>query len=425
MDLLRPASPSSWTHGIAAEEARLTGSGEWASWCRRREQRVVSAARDVLVVSPLSRDYVHRTYGKPLERVHVVPNGTDLSDRQAAFRTPLTVVYAGNLAPYENVMEFVRLAELGARDGFRFWLLGDGTLREPLFDYVNSRGVDLAYFGRKDRGQALDRCALAQAGFVGQMGTLDWERDPARHLCCPIKPFDYASRGLPVLAPRGEWSGCSREADAAVIVEACEARPTSRRGISCPTPRSGPARRGTGGSWCARASSGVRSWSRWRPSTKGADGLRILVVTAVPLSIGGRDRVPRVAERLRAAAGPVLTSARLQPTRSTGVERVLHRFRTPPASASRPQEIADRGEVPGGCALAARRRLRVEPAAASPPSRCSAASRRPSSYNVQDIWIGAPRGRRNFRAVWVGPVRARQGRGQSILRRFLSWRDPG
>jgi glycosyltransferase involved in cell wall biosynthesis len=211
-------------HGIAAEEARLTGSREWAEWCRRSEQRVVSAARDVLVVSPLSRDYVHRIYGKPLERIHVVPNGTDLDEGPtAAFRTPLTVIYAGNLAPYENVMEFVRLAELGAREGFRFSLLGDGALREPLLDYVNSRGVDLVYFGRKTRAEALDRCASAQAGFVGQMGTLDWERDPARHLCCPIKPFDYASRGLPVVAPRGEWSAVFEEAEAAVIVEACEA----------------------------------------------------------------------------------------------------------------------------------------------------------------------------------------------------------
>jgi glycosyltransferase involved in cell wall biosynthesis len=210
-------------HGMAAEEARLTGSREWTEWCRRSEQRVVSAARDVLVVSPLSRDYVHATYGKPLERIHVVPNGTDLGERQAAYRTPQTVVYAGNLAPYENVMEFVRLAELGAREGLRFWMLGDGAEREPLLDYVNSRGVDLAYLGRKSREEALDRCAEAQAGFVGQMGTLDWERDPARHLCCPIKPFDYASRGLPVLAPRGEWSGVFEEAGAAVIVETCDA----------------------------------------------------------------------------------------------------------------------------------------------------------------------------------------------------------
>jgi len=30
-------------------------------------------------------------------------------------------------------------------------------------------------------------------------------------------------RGLPVLAPRGEWSGVFEEADAALIVEACEA----------------------------------------------------------------------------------------------------------------------------------------------------------------------------------------------------------
>lgn len=211
-------------HGIAAEEARLTGSRDWGSWCRSTEQEVVSAARDVLVVSPLSRDYVHRTYGKPMERIHVVANGSEPDERPpAAFRSPLTVVYAGNLAPYENVMEFVRLAELGAAEGFRFWMLGDGVLREPLFDYVNSRGVDLVYFGRKTRAAALQRCSRAQVGFAGQSGALDLERDHPRQLACPIKLFDYASCGLPLVAPRGEWSAILEEADCGVIVETGEA----------------------------------------------------------------------------------------------------------------------------------------------------------------------------------------------------------
>jgi glycosyltransferase involved in cell wall biosynthesis len=211
-------------HGIAAEEARLSGSRDWASWCRRTEQAVVSAARDVLVVSPLSRDYVHRAYGKALERIHVVPNGSEPDERPpAAFRSPLTVVYAGNLAPYENVMEFVRLAELGAAEGLRFWMLGDGVLREPLLDYVNSRGVEIVYFGRKARAAALQRCSRAQVGFAGQSGALDLERDHPRQLACPIKLFDYASCGLPLVAPRGEWSAILEEADCGVIVEACEA----------------------------------------------------------------------------------------------------------------------------------------------------------------------------------------------------------
>jgi glycosyltransferase involved in cell wall biosynthesis len=210
-------------HGIAAEEARLTGSGDWVRWCRNTEQRVVAAARDVLVVSPLSRDYVHTTYGKPLDRIHVVPNGSEPAESSAEFRTPLTVVYAGNLAPYENVMEFARLAARGAPEGLRFWLVGDGVLREPLLDYVNSRGVDLVYFGRRTRPAALQLCLGAQAGFAGQSGARDLERDHPRQLACPIKLFDYAACGLPLVAPRGEWSAILEEADCGVIVEAPEA----------------------------------------------------------------------------------------------------------------------------------------------------------------------------------------------------------
>jgi glycosyltransferase involved in cell wall biosynthesis len=219
---------------------------------------VVSAAGAVLVVSPLSRDYVHRIYGKPLSQIHVVPNGSEPDERRvAAFRDPLTVVYAGNLAPYENVMDFVRLAELGAAQGLRFWLLGDGVLREPLLDYVNARSVDLAYFGRKTRAAALDRCARAQVGFAGQSGALDLERDHPRQLACPIKLFDYAACGLPLVAPRGEWSSLLEEADCGVIVEACEpgAYLEALRQLGDPTV------------WARKARNGVelvRSHFRWR-----------------------------------------------------------------------------------------------------------------------------------------------------------------
>lgn len=64
----------------------------------------------------------------------------------------------------------------------------------------------------------------AQVGFAGQSGALDLERDHPRQLACPIKLFDYASRGLPLVAPRGEWSPILEEADCGVIVETCEAK---------------------------------------------------------------------------------------------------------------------------------------------------------------------------------------------------------
>src|SRR5262247_1388316 len=97
-------------------------------------------------------------------------HGSYVTDRQAQYKQPMTVVYAGNFAAFENIMEYVRAAEIGAGDDYQFWLLGDGGLRDEVFNYMNTQFVDLAYWGRKPRAVALDYCARAQIGFAGQTG---------------------------------------------------------------------------------------------------------------------------------------------------------------------------------------------------------------------------------------------------------------
>ncbi|MCI0485700.1 MAG: glycosyltransferase [Blastocatellia bacterium] len=210
-------------HGVMREESKLSGSDEWMAWCARWEKRVMEAADHVIAVSPIMADYVAKTYAVPRERILMVPNGSYLTERQARFEKPLTVIYAGNFAPYESIMEFVRTAEMAANSDYRFWLLGDGSLRNEVFDYVNANFVDLLYWGRKRRDVALDFCACAQIGFAGQSGCLEPERDFPRQIGCPIKLFDYASCGLPFIVPPGEWSSLIEEADCGVVARSCDA----------------------------------------------------------------------------------------------------------------------------------------------------------------------------------------------------------
>lgn len=211
-------------HGVVAEEAKLTGSLEWVAWNREWERRVMQAADYVLVVTHLMADYLERVYGVARERILYAPNGSYVTERQAEYRKPMTVVYAGNFAAFESILEYVRTAEIGASDDYTFWLLGDGAMRDEVFNYINTKFVNLNYWGRKRRAVALDYCAQAQIGFAGQTGCLDLEKDFPRQLGCPIKLFDYASCGLPFVAPKGEWSELLREADCAIIVEECEAK---------------------------------------------------------------------------------------------------------------------------------------------------------------------------------------------------------
>lgn len=205
-------------HGILAEEAKLSGSKEWQTFCARSERSIVEAARSILVVTPLMKKYVAEVYGKAPESIVVVPNGTGRTSHRAAWSASPVVVYAGTFAAYENVMDFVRVAGACKGDNLRFRLLGDGPLRNDLLDYVNGNAVPVEYLGRRPRSEALELTAGAQVGFAGQSGATDLVRDYPRQLAHPIKLLSYASCGLPFVCPAGEWADMIEEADCAIVV---------------------------------------------------------------------------------------------------------------------------------------------------------------------------------------------------------------
>jgi len=199
-------------HGLISEESRLTGSREYSQACKRWEREVVLNADRVIVVTEAIRDYLHHFYEVPLERIVLCPNGSYVNNIKAQFGDPLHVVYGGNFAPYENVMSFVRTAELLASDRVRFVLMGDGAQRNEIFDYINKNAIDVIYLGKKKYEQVFKMFGRMQVGFFGQEGGTPMTGSP-------IKVLDYASCGLPIIAGPGPWAGPIKRFNCGVIVD--------------------------------------------------------------------------------------------------------------------------------------------------------------------------------------------------------------
>lgn len=196
-------------HGLISEEAKLTGSQEYAQACSRWEHEVVTNADRIVVVTQDIRDYVNRVYDVPLEKLILCPNGTYVKDIEARFCNPLQVLYAGNFAPYENVMTFIKTAELIAGERIRFVLMGDGAQRNEIFDYMNKNSIDVVYLGKKKYEQVFDVFGQMQVGFYGGTSLTG----------SPIKILDYASCGLPIIAGPGPWADTIKRFNSGVIVD--------------------------------------------------------------------------------------------------------------------------------------------------------------------------------------------------------------
>jgi glycosyltransferase involved in cell wall biosynthesis len=186
-------------HGFLSEESKLVGSLEYVRACERWDREVIQDAQTIVVVSEAARDHLETRYGFPRTRTLLCPNGTYSRPSQANYQEPLNIVFAGNFAPYENVMTFVKTAALVASEKVRFVLIGDGAQRNEIFDYVNSQGIDITYLGKKRFERVFDFLGQMQVGFVGY----DGEPTPLAH---PMKIGDYASCGLPILAAPGAWT---------------------------------------------------------------------------------------------------------------------------------------------------------------------------------------------------------------------------
>jgi glycosyltransferase involved in cell wall biosynthesis len=178
------------------------------------EKETVGAAKHIICVSGLARTHLSHLYGVPLEKISVVPNGTEDTGLTAAFYNPFRVVYAGNLHNIERVIDFIKTRELLPDENIEFYLMGDGEERERYLNYINENRLDVIYLGLKTWHKAMREYSKMQAGVVPGMDCL------GRRACCPMKVMDYAVCGLPVIMPElYEFSKYIKKYDAGILTK--------------------------------------------------------------------------------------------------------------------------------------------------------------------------------------------------------------
>lgn len=204
-------------HGLRVEEMKRRGEPEalinlWDSI----EKRIIKNADCVIVVSHLMKEYVNKYFGKPLDQIVVIPNGSELYEKKANYKTPMKIIYGGGFDAYEKVLDFVKIEETLKNGEYKFFLMGDGPLssRNEILNYINNKYVNVIYLGKKSRNQSLEIFSDMQVGVAPST------KDIIRRTASPIKVLDYAACGLPIVTVNvGEWSDMIKKYDCGIVVE--------------------------------------------------------------------------------------------------------------------------------------------------------------------------------------------------------------
>jgi len=203
------------THGLyALDAAGSSGTRRWINVVTKWEQDILRAADYVAVESIIMKNYLNKTYNISEEKMFVVPNGADLIEERAEYKFPMNVIYGGCFGYWERVVDFVKTAEKLSGEDYNFVLMGDGSRRDEIFDYINTHHVDIAYIGKKTRKEALRRFCSAQIGVIPGLKSVRSEAASS------VKLMEYASCGLPVvIVDIGDWGELVRKYDCGIVTE--------------------------------------------------------------------------------------------------------------------------------------------------------------------------------------------------------------
>jgi glycosyltransferase involved in cell wall biosynthesis len=198
----------------------VTASSAWGAparkvqYYRAIESRAVRGAKFVTAVSKHARDYISKSYGKLEDEIFVAPNGTQPQEDKAHFERPFKIIYLGGLESIYSPFDFVRTAEILRDTRYKFYILGDGSLRNEMIDYINRNSLDVTYLGFKDREKVLQILCQMQAGIYTVRDHI------ANRIASPLKVLDYTACGLPVISPRiNETSSLVQKYDCGIVVE--------------------------------------------------------------------------------------------------------------------------------------------------------------------------------------------------------------
>lgn len=165
-------------------------------WAQATERAVLRQADRILAVTRVLGDMLVEL-GVDAERVHVAPNGVDLShypERPAREDEALVVGFVGFFRPWHHIESLVDLlAGPHMPDRARLLLVGDGPSRSAIEARAAARGV-------RDRVEVTG--AVGREAIPGHVRSMDICVQPAATAwASPLKLFEYMGAGAAIVAP--------------------------------------------------------------------------------------------------------------------------------------------------------------------------------------------------------------------------------
>jgi glycosyltransferase involved in cell wall biosynthesis len=168
----------------------------------------------VIVVSKKMRDYIVEKWKIPKVKIIVAPNGSDLQEFHASYALPLRIIYAGGFSYWEKIQDFIKIAKYANPEKFKFYLAGDGPLREEILETIKKENIAITYFGSIPKRKIFSILSKMQIGIAPST------HDLTRQVASPVKIYDYLAAGLPVITPKiGDWGNMIADKNCGIALE--------------------------------------------------------------------------------------------------------------------------------------------------------------------------------------------------------------
>jgi glycosyltransferase involved in cell wall biosynthesis len=201
-----------------ARDLGLMRSSLLFSYFRRKEKKLYQIADSIGCMSPKNIEFIHKHNPEVnLEKLHLLPNWTKISDRSASFSklkfnfgNKFVAVFGGNFGVPQKIEFLIEVAEkLKEKSDILFYMVGDGTELHKIKKLVKDKDlrnvIIVDQLPREDYSELLKEC------HVGLVNLSDKFTIPN----IPSRTLSYWSHKLPVLA------AVDRSTDYGKLLEEC------------------------------------------------------------------------------------------------------------------------------------------------------------------------------------------------------------